>query len=63
MHYKKGVELEDVLSMGGCARVPSSDRTILEWRGRIGSEDGSKCLLALGDVYVELDDFEEVVDV
>lgn len=28
-------------------------RTILEWRGRIGSEDGSKCLLALGDVYVD----------
>ncbi|CAK9097967.1 Adenylate cyclase type 10 (Germ cell soluble adenylyl cyclase) (sAC) (Testicular soluble adenylyl cyclase) [Durusdinium trenchii] len=36
-------------------------RTILEWRGRIGSEDGSKCLLALGDVYVELDDFEEAL--
>eukprot|EP00438_Fugacium_kawagutii_P027230 Skav214323 [mRNA] locus=scaffold86:110995:133601:+ [translate_table: standard] len=29
---------------------------------RIGTEDGSKCLLALGDVYAELDDFEEDVD-
>ena len=32
----------------------------MEWRGRIGTEDGSRCLLALGDVYAELDDFEEV---
>lgn len=40
----------------------SPDRTILEWRGRIGTEDGSKCLLALGDVYAELDDFEEATE-
>ncbi|CAJ1424993.1 unnamed protein product [Effrenium voratum] len=36
-------------------------RTILEWRGRMGTEEGSQCLLALGDVYADLDDFEEAL--
>lgn len=41
-------------------RNANAARTILEWRGRMGTEDGSRCLMALGDVYAELDDFEEV---
>eukprot|EP00439_Symbiodinium_sp_Y106_P047666 s2683_g6.t1 len=37
-------------------------RSILEARGKLSSEEGSRCLLALGDACVELDDFEEAVE-
>ncbi|CAE7827163.1 unnamed protein product [Symbiodinium sp. CCMP2456] len=37
-------------------------RTILEARGKLSSEEGSRCLLALGDACLELDEFEEAVE-
>ena len=38
-------------------------RSILEARGKLSSEEGSRCLLALGDACVELDDFEEAGEI
>ncbi|OLQ05848.1 hypothetical protein AK812_SmicGene10899 [Symbiodinium microadriaticum] len=37
-------------------------RSILEARGKLSSEEGSRCLLALGDACLELDEFEEAVE-